>query len=490
MKLKVTLYVTIITFAITSCGVTGKHASDDSLPIEMKYSELLTMEQHDGYVTARITDPWDSTRTLHSYVLVPREEKLPDNLPDGDVIRTPIYNAVVYTSVHCGLIDELGAYDKIKGICDLQYINLPKLHKDVARGKIADLGETMTPNIEGLIDISPDAVMLSPFENSGSYGKLGKLGIPLIECADYMERTPLGRAEWIRFYGMLLGRQHEADSIFASVEQSYDDTRREAQQYKSRPTVVTEMKIGSTWYIAGGNSTVAILIDDAGGDYIFKNLHDKGAVPYSPEVAFEKAKDADFWLAEIQNARALIEREEQQKEEEDSDYVPLYEDEKLQKISELINPSGQATGTSKMQIRRYEGYGRLIPEMRALTRFGLSANTLYIAYSHTPKLTEEQQRQLADEVEAYFQQESGDGADNTKELSRGDFQRMVRGVADGKKPSKTPKRPDYATRLGGLEKNLVRSLRKARTDEDRQTALDEIGRLRQTLDELEEELKA
>lgn len=201
-------------------------------------------------------------------------------------------------------------------------------------------------------------------------------------------------------------------------------------------------------------------------------------------------KDADFWLAEIQNARALIEREEQQKEEEDSDYVPLYEDEKLQKISELINPSGQATGTSKMQIRRYEGYGRLIPEMRALTRFGLSANTLYIAYSHTPKLTEEQQRQLADEVEAYFQQESGDGADNTKELSRGDFQRMVRGVADGKKPSKTPKRPDYATRLGGLEKNLVRSLRKARTDEDRQTAIDEIGRLRQTLDELEEELKA
>ena len=201
-------------------------------------------------------------------------------------------------------------------------------------------------------------------------------------------------------------------------------------------------------------------------------------------------KDADFWLAEIQNARALIEREEQQKEEEDSDYVPLYEDEKLQKISELINPSGQSAGTSKMQIRRYEGYGRLIPEMRALTRFGLSANTLYIAYSHTPKLTEEQQRQLADEVEAYFQQESGDGADNTKELSRGDFQRMVRGVADGKKPSKTPKRPDYATRLGGLEKNLVRSLRKARTDEDRQTALDEIGRLRQTLDELEEELKA
>jgi hypothetical protein len=201
-------------------------------------------------------------------------------------------------------------------------------------------------------------------------------------------------------------------------------------------------------------------------------------------------KDADFWLAEIQNARALIEREEQQKEEEDSDYVPLYEDEKLQKISELINPSGQSAGTSKMQIRRYEGYGRLIPEMRALTRFGLSANTLYIAYSHTPKLTEEQQKQLAGEVEAYFQQGSSDGSDAAKELSRSDFQKMVRSVAGGKKPAGDKKHPDYAARLGGLEKNLVRSIRKARTDEDRQTAIDEIGRLRQTLDELEEELKA
>lgn len=200
-------------------------------------------------------------------------------------------------------------------------------------------------------------------------------------------------------------------------------------------------------------------------------------------------KDADFWLAEIQNARELIEREEKQKEKEDSDYVPLYEDEKLQKISELINPSGQASGTSKMQIRRYEGYGRLIPEMRALTRFGLSANTLYIAYSHTPKLSEEQQKQLADEVEAYFHQDSHDGSDVAKELSRSDFQKMVRSVADGKKPAKSRQRPDYIAKLGSLEKNLIRSIRKARTDEDRQAALDEIGRLKQTLDELEAELR-
>ncbi len=200
-------------------------------------------------------------------------------------------------------------------------------------------------------------------------------------------------------------------------------------------------------------------------------------------------KDADFWLAEIQNARELIEREEKQKEKEDSDYVPLYEDEKLQKISELINPSGQASGTSKMQIRRYEGYGRLIPEMRALTRFGLSANTLYIAYSHTPKLSEEQQKQLAGEVEAYFHQDSHDGSDVAKELSRSDFQKMVRSVADGKKPAKSRQRPDYVAKLGSLEKNLIRSIRKARTDEDRQAALDEIGRLKQTLDELEAELR-
>ncbi len=283
-------------------GANSPVHDDGGETLTLRHADLLSITEHDGYTTVSITNPWDSTRTLHRYVLVPRNAELPEHLPEGDVVRTPLENMAVYTSVHCGLIDELGAYSSIRGVCDLQYINLPKVHDDVRSGRIRDLGETMSPNIEGVIDMQPDAILLSPFENSGSYGKVGKLGIPLIECADYMETSPLGRAEWMRFYGRLIGRTAEADSLFSCIEQRYDSIRTRASQTSRRPTVVTEMKIGSTWYVAGGESTVGHFISDAAGDYIYKDVKERGALPYSPETVYEKAREADLWLIKYNQA--------------------------------------------------------------------------------------------------------------------------------------------------------------------------------------------
>lgn len=97
--------------------------------------------------------------------------------------------------------------------------------------------------------------MLSPFENSGGYGRVGKLGVPVIECADYMETSPLGRAEWLRFYGLLVGQEQRGDSLFAQIEKEYLALKDLAAQATSRPTVLSDLKYGSAWYIAGGQST-------------------------------------------------------------------------------------------------------------------------------------------------------------------------------------------------------------------------------------------
>lgn len=286
----------LLLLTASSCIRKAADTTADGSELAMRHARLLSVKEHKGYVTVSITDPWDSTHVLHRYVLVPRDQAMPASLPEGDMIRTPVTSAAVYTSVHCGLLDELGAYNCIKGICDLRYINLKKVHDDVKRGAIRDLGETMTPNIEAIMELRPDVILLSPFENSGTYGKTGKMGIPLIECADYMEASPLARAEWMRFYGMLFGCSEKADSLFSDIERNYNETKRQAASVKSRPTVVTEMKIGSTWYVAGGMSTVGILISDAGGDYVFKDVRESGALPYSPEKVYEKAREADYWL--------------------------------------------------------------------------------------------------------------------------------------------------------------------------------------------------
>lgn len=305
-----TLFISLYILLLASCAAGGGNTVEaDGQEVEMKYATRLTLRHADGFTLAEVRNPWDTTAVLHRYVLVPSGAPLPKELPAGDVVRTPLRNAAVTTSVHCGLMGELGAADAIKGVCDLEYINLTAVRQGVECGSIKDLGSSMTPNIELLMAMHPDAIFISPFENSGSYGKLGKLRIPIIECADYMETNPLGRAEWIRFYGALLGKEREADSIFAAVEEAYTKMKALAAQQQTRPTVVTEMKIGSTWYVAGGNSTVGILIRDAGGSYIFSDVASGGAVPYSPEQVFDKAQKADYWLIKYNQATDMTLRE-------------------------------------------------------------------------------------------------------------------------------------------------------------------------------------
>lgn len=290
---------------LTSCQGGGTALSLTGDGIEMRHAHLLTLTEGDGYVCAEITNPWDTATVLHRYVLVQRDKELPKELPEGDVVRIPLQNTVVYTSVHCGLINELDAFSAVKGVCGARYISLEKCVKGIANGTIADLGEDTSPNMEKIIDINPDAILLSPFQNSGNYGRLGKLGIPIIECADYMENEALGRAEWMRFYGLLYGKEAKADSLFASIEKEYTQLRDSvaAIDNLAKPTVISDLKFGSSWYVVGANSTTGRLFADAGADYVFNDEKASGSVPYDPEVVFDRGQGADIWLIKYNQAQ-------------------------------------------------------------------------------------------------------------------------------------------------------------------------------------------
>ena len=292
-------------------------AQADTLPL--RYAENLSIIDYAGYSLVRLRNPWDTAKLLHTYILVDKALPLPDGLPAGaTVVRTPLDRALVYSAVHCSLLKELGALGSISGVCDLKYIRMPEIAEGHRNGTIADAGSSMDPDIERIIDLHPGAILLSPFENSGGYGRVEKLNIPLIECADYMETSPLGRAEWMRFYGRLFGKQQQADSLFASVEQSYIALKEAAATLRESavspgkatvspqkptatpqpapPTVMCDLKTSSTWYTPGGNSTIARLYADACADYIFREDTHSGSLAYSFEAIFERGQQADFWL--------------------------------------------------------------------------------------------------------------------------------------------------------------------------------------------------
>ena len=378
-KLYILLCGAMVALLMAACqgGKTAAADAEAGDTLEMKYAKLLTIVKHgDGeeasdeaegidyqYAEAIIANPWKAGTMLHRYILIPKGEegdktvaRLALQRTSGmgcttDTVRTPVERSAVFIAPHCQLMYELGCQQAIRGVCDLNYINIPDVRKRAAssgnassekassgnafagngssgnasaQNSIVDCGSSMAPDIERIIALKPEAILVSPFENCGGYGKLDKLRIPLIEAADYMESSPLGRAEWMKFYGMLFGKNKNisttaageastttagkaseaalpascelrADSLFAQIEKEYLKLKAEAGKLPKGLSILTERKTGNVWYVPGGQSTIGILLKDANARYIFSDDQHSGSLPMSPEQILAKGSQVDVW---------------------------------------------------------------------------------------------------------------------------------------------------------------------------------------------------
>lgn len=332
-------------------GKTAAADADAGDTLEMKYAKLLTIVKHgDGeetsdaaegidyqYAEALVANPWKAGTMLHRYILIPKGEEgdktvamLAKRRSTGarcttDTVRTPVERSAVFIAPHCQLMYELGCPQAIRGVCDLDYINIPDVKKRAALSRntaarkasagnaaagnsIVDCGSSMAPDIERIIALKPEAILLSPFENSGGYGKLDKLRIPVIETADYMETSPLGRAEWIKLYGLLLGSS-KADSLFSAIEKEYLQLKAEAAKLPLGLSILTERKTGNVWYVPGGKSTMGILLRDAHARYIFADDTHSGSLSMSPEQIIAKGNQVDVWAFKYFGGNALTKQD-------------------------------------------------------------------------------------------------------------------------------------------------------------------------------------
>ena len=294
------LFFLLLLLAAGLCACNSGHntgtqpsATADTLPLSR--ASLLRIVHTDSFHTVDIGDAWHPGKTLRRYVLVPRDSIVPRRLPEGTLVRIPLRRAVILSAVHAALLRELGCTDRIGGLCDVGYILNRDLRKAVSDGHICDMGSSMNPDAERIVASGADALLVSPFENAG-HGPLERLGIPLIECADYMETSPLGRAEWMRFFGLLFGCGRQADSLYRKVEHDYEPLRAAARRTTTRPTLLCDMKEGAAWYVPAGESTLGRLYQDAGAGYPFAGNKGAGSAALSFETVMRKAHDTDFWI--------------------------------------------------------------------------------------------------------------------------------------------------------------------------------------------------
>lgn len=284
---------------LANCSTAEKQGNDD-INNKMKYASQISIWEHDYYNIAEIKNPWDTTKILSRYILVSKDLDVPTPVIKADdiIIKTPIESALVYTSVHAGALKELGNIDIVKSVVDAAFYKIPEIISGLENGTIIDAGNSDAPITERVIDSSPEAIFMSIYQGMDSR-IIDKLGIPQIKFTDNFEQTPLGRAEWIRFFGMLTDSEEVADSIFSEVEKNYTELTKLSQKTISKPKIMVENMYQGIWYVSGGNSYQARMIKDAGGNYAWGDDTSTGSLNLSFEQVLDKAFDADIWLLKV-----------------------------------------------------------------------------------------------------------------------------------------------------------------------------------------------
>ena len=270
---------------------------------ELRHAKCFTVERKDGYKLVEVANAWKGCGDTFTYALVPRGAKAPEGLPPKTmVVEVPVRNVALLSTTDVGFMESLGLLDKIAGGSNLELVNSAALRARIARKQVVEVGGGSsagdTVNMEKLYALRPELVMTYAYGTPSfdSYPKLTEAGFKVVLSASYMEPTPLGRAEWVKFAALFFGREAEAEAAFAKVERGYLATKAKAAAAKTRPAVFCNIAFKGSWYMSGGGGFLAALLADANADYLWKDVKGDGSAALSFEAVLAKAANADFWV--------------------------------------------------------------------------------------------------------------------------------------------------------------------------------------------------
>lgn len=272
---------------------TSRYKQRDSL----KYAVGFSISNQGNSKLVEVKYPYQNATSGYKYLLVPKGETIPAHDDQTKVVVVPLETIVCTSTTHIPLLDYLNLTNKLVGFPTTDYISSAKMRARIDSGRIVDLGIDKGMNMERLIVLKPSAVMGYAMSNDlGQLKKIQELGLPVIINAEYLEKHPLGRAEWIKFMALFFNKEKEADSVFKFIEKEYLLTKQLAEQTKTRPTTMSGIVYGDTWYLPGGKNYASALLADAGCNYLWKEDGSNGFLELSFESVYKKAHAANLWI--------------------------------------------------------------------------------------------------------------------------------------------------------------------------------------------------
>ena len=283
----------LLLMALVACAPKANENTEKAQGVNlMRYARNIVVYEKDYGYRVEVICPWDTTLSLGKFALVSDTTKSVGE--ELTKVKVPIESVVSFSATQWAVFLRLGEINRVKGILEGRFVTDSTMRSLLAQEKVYDIGTEAAADIERMIQIQPDILLYSPYFD-GNQGGLNVTGAVLFPFADYMENTPLGRAEWIRVIGMLTGCEDKADAWFVDIERRYNALSTLCANVEHRPTVFSDLAFNGQWYVAGGRSYIARLFADAGADYIWKDNPSTASVPMDAESILAKAQHADFW---------------------------------------------------------------------------------------------------------------------------------------------------------------------------------------------------
>ncbi|WP_158800398.1 ABC transporter substrate-binding protein [Pedobacter sp. L105] len=291
----------VMLFCTVSCKRTPaakQHRAAKTGSATIKYAKGFGIDYYDHYKLVSIYSGSGTATDTTRYVLVPRGTKAPEGYNKAQLIEIPVKSLVATSSMHVALAEFAGSADAITGLGSFQYITSAIVRKNIAAGKIKEVGTEGTMNNEMLITMKPGLVMVTgnPAAKFSAYATLTGAGVPVMLNSEWLETTPLGRAEWVKLMAALMDKEDSVNAKFKRIETAYTRLAAMGQKAVSKPSVVSGMPYKGTWYVPDGDSYMVQFFKDAGAAYQWANTKEKGSLALNFETVAPVALKADFWL--------------------------------------------------------------------------------------------------------------------------------------------------------------------------------------------------
>lgn len=291
-------FVFPIFLILFSCQSPKEIKELDLVEIPNSYAKGFAIFQGEGFKVLEVRHAFPDKHPPFRYLVKENSDLKLDEAGFDAVISLPISKVVMTSTTHIPHLDYLEATGLLRGFPDPDLISSPKTRKLIDAGKVSDLGKGAQANFEKIIELDPDWVMISTLgEDLKNIEILKSAKIPAFINGEYVEQHPLGRAEWIKFTGVLLGKLEEAKTVFSKIESEYNQASELVKELpENKPKVMAGVMYKDIWYVPGADSWGARLLEVAGGEYLFKDQKGTGSAQLSYEYVLEVAQESDFWL--------------------------------------------------------------------------------------------------------------------------------------------------------------------------------------------------